>query len=165
MRRNFVGAAHETMAAIGREYDDGRQRRLERARQIRKALEIEHVHFVDEQHAWHEFGNALFDVLIDNLNDVDSDDKVNSVREREREREREQELYHTNLVHFLSQFVRDFRLAPPHQLIHHRRYIVATFGRCVRAVEVVQRHVLHLFVLRVFTIYFFASACGRTHAR
>lgn len=38
-------------AAIGRQHDNGRNRRFQTAIEVREALHVEHVDFVDEQHA------------------------------------------------------------------------------------------------------------------
>ena len=69
-RDDVAGALDCAAAAIRGEYDDGRQRRLERSMQVREALDVEHVHLVDEQHARHEFGYALIDVLVHHLVDL-----------------------------------------------------------------------------------------------
>ena len=58
------------LAAVGGEDDDGRDGGLERAVQVGEALDVEHVHLVDEQHARHELGDALVDVLVHHLVDL-----------------------------------------------------------------------------------------------
>ena len=47
----LVCSPDSTAATVGSEDDDGADGRLERAVEVGEALEIEHVHFVDEQHA------------------------------------------------------------------------------------------------------------------
>ena len=84
----------EAVAAVGGEHDDGRDRRLERAVQVREALEVEHVDLVDEQHAGHELGDALLDVARDHLVDL------------------------------APQLVRDLCLLRLHQLPDHRHHVL-----------------------------------------
>ena len=52
---------------VGGEDDDGCEGRLERAVEVGEALDVEHVHLVNEEHAGHELGDALVDVLVDHL--------------------------------------------------------------------------------------------------
>ena len=54
-------------ASVRSEDDDRSDGRLESSVQVSEALDVEHVHFVDEQNARHELGNALVDVLVHNL--------------------------------------------------------------------------------------------------
>ena len=56
-----------TSAAVGGKYNDGCNRRLESTMQVREALDVEHVDLVDEENAWHELGDALLNVLVDDL--------------------------------------------------------------------------------------------------
>jgi hypothetical protein len=112
VRRALVGAAHDRLAAVRGENDDRRQRALERARQKREALDVEHVHLVDEEHARHELGNALLDVLVDRFVDL------------------------------AAQLVGDLGAAAAQHLVHHRDEVGAALGRGVGHVEVVQRDVL-----------------------
>ena len=58
------------LAAVRREDDDGGERRLESAVQVGEALDVEHVHLVDEEHAGHQLGDALVDVLVHYLVDL-----------------------------------------------------------------------------------------------
>ena len=57
-------------AAVRREDDDGRDGGLECAVQVCEALDVEHVHFVDEEHARHQLSNALVDVLVHHFVDL-----------------------------------------------------------------------------------------------
>lgn len=67
---NVLGAAYSASAAIGREYNDWRESALERSMQVREALDVEHVHLVDEENAWHELSYALIDVLVNHFVDL-----------------------------------------------------------------------------------------------
>jgi hypothetical protein len=58
-----VGAANVGDAPVGGEDDHGRGLALERAVEEGEALHVEHVHFVDEQHAGHDFRLALLPPL------------------------------------------------------------------------------------------------------
>ncbi len=84
------------LPSVGGEDDDGRDGRLERSVQVSEALEIEHVHLVDEQHSRHELGDPLVDVARDHL------------------------------VYLLSQLVRYLRLLRLHQLPHYRQDVLPT---------------------------------------
>ncbi|KAJ6441961.1 LOW QUALITY PROTEIN: Central kinetochore subunit CHL4 [Purpureocillium lavendulum] len=59
VRAAVVGAADARVAAVAGHDDDGRQLVLQRAVDVREALNVEHVHLVDEQDAWHDLGLAL----------------------------------------------------------------------------------------------------------
>mmetsp|Transcript_42728 Transcript_42728/g.106338 ORF Transcript_42728/g.106338 Transcript_42728/m.106338 type:complete len:379 (-) Transcript_42728:89-1225(-) len=63
VRGLVVGAADASDAAVGGDDEHGRQVRLERAVEVREALDVEHVHLVDEEHAWHDLGFPLFPPL------------------------------------------------------------------------------------------------------
>ena len=109
---------HHTHAAIGREDDHRRERRLQRAIQVGEALDVQHVHLVDEQHARNQLRHAVLDILV----------------------------HHT--VHLLAQLLRDLCLALAHQLVHQTRQIVTALRLRVRHVQIVERHVLnHLLLL------------------
>jgi hypothetical protein len=56
----IVGAANGSDAAIAGHDHDGREIVLKCAVEIRKALNVEHVHLVDEQHAGDDLGLAFF---------------------------------------------------------------------------------------------------------
>ena len=54
----------DTFASVGGEDDDGSDGGLECSVQVGEALDIQHVHLVQEQDARHQLSNALVDVLI-----------------------------------------------------------------------------------------------------
>ena len=53
---------HLAYPAVGGKDDDGRQSTLQRSVEEREALNVQHVHLVDEKNTGHELGNALVDV-------------------------------------------------------------------------------------------------------
>lgn len=76
------------------------------------------LYLVDEQDARNELGNALVNVLVDDLVDLG------------------------------AELVGDFRLARLHQLAHHAHDVLPALGPRVGHVQIVQRHVLdHLLLL------------------
>ena len=91
---------------------------------IGEALNVQHVDFVDEEHAWHELGHSLIDVLVDDFVDL------------------------------FSQLVGDFSLLGLDELTHHRHDVVATLRTSVGNVQVVQGDVLdHLLLLVHFSLW------------
>ena len=59
-----------TFSTIGGEDNDGRDGGLECAVQVGEALNVEHMNLVDEEHARHELGDALVNVLVHNFVDL-----------------------------------------------------------------------------------------------
>ena len=119
MRRQHVGAADGAHATVGGKHHNGGQRRFQCAVQVREALNVQHVHFVDEEDARHQLRDALVNVPVHDL------------------------------VDFLAQLFRDFRLLGLHQLPHDAHNVPAALGAGVGHVQIVQRHVLDDFLLFV----------------
>merc|ERR1740123_2842346 len=67
VRRLHVRPADVADASVGGQDDDGREVGLEGSVHVREALDVEHVHFVDEEDAGHEFGNAVVDIPVDDF--------------------------------------------------------------------------------------------------
>ena len=59
MWRLVVGAADARDAPVGGDDQHGREVRLKRAVEVREALNVEHVHLVDEEDARHDLRLAL----------------------------------------------------------------------------------------------------------
>jgi hypothetical protein len=76
-------------------------------------------YLVDEEHTRYKLGNALIDILVDNLVDL------------------------------TAQLLCDLGLARLHQLAHHAHNILAALWSCVRNIQVVQRDILHNVLLLV----------------
>merc|ERR1719379_913769 len=105
-------------AAVRREDDDRRERALERAIQIREALDVQHVDLIDEEHAWNKFRDALVNVPVDDF------------------------------VDFRAQLLRDLGLPRLHELPHDRHDVLAALRLGVGHVEVMEGDILHdLFLL------------------
>lgn len=117
--RDVGGAADGAYTAVRGEDDDWRDLGLERAVEVCEALDVEHVHLVDEEDAGDELGDALVNVLFDDLVDLG------------------------------AQLVGDLGLLGLHELAHHGHDVLAALGARVGHVEVVQRHVLHDLLLLV----------------
>eukprot|EP00160_Parvularia_atlantis_P016426 Unigene5212_Nuclearia_a/m.15979 Unigene5212_Nuclearia_a/g.15979 ORF Unigene5212_Nuclearia_a/g.15979 Unigene5212_Nuclearia_a/m.15979 type:complete len:306 (-) Unigene5212_Nuclearia_a:346-1263(-) len=118
-RQNVLRSPDRAHAAVCRQHDDRRQRRLERAVEVGEALDVEHVHLVHKEHARHELRHAVLNVLVHNLVDL------------------------------APQLVGNLGLARLEQLIHHRHDVLASLRARVGHVEVVQRHVLDDLLLLV----------------
>mmetsp|Transcript_27388 Transcript_27388/g.69692 ORF Transcript_27388/g.69692 Transcript_27388/m.69692 type:complete len:387 (+) Transcript_27388:657-1817(+) len=67
VRRLVVRAADACDAAVGGDHEHRSKVGLERAVQVREALDVEHVHLVDEEDAWHDLRLALLPPLGDLL--------------------------------------------------------------------------------------------------
>ena len=115
MRSLNISALDGANTAIRGKNDDGCESELESFVQVGETLDIEHVHFVDEQHTRNQLCDALVDVAVNNL------------------------------VDFVSQLFRDFSLLPLTKLIHDCYDVVATDWFGVRRVQVVQCDVLYDF--------------------
>jgi hypothetical protein len=70
MRGHNLRPLDRADAAVRGEDDDGGERRLEGAVQVGEALDVEHVHLVDEEDARDELGDALVDVPVHDLVDL-----------------------------------------------------------------------------------------------
>mmetsp|Transcript_85776 Transcript_85776/g.185208 ORF Transcript_85776/g.185208 Transcript_85776/m.185208 type:complete len:203 (-) Transcript_85776:31-639(-) len=63
------GAADAADSAVGGHDQDGTQSRLQRIVQLGEGLDVQHVDFVDEEHARHKFGDALLNLAVDHFVD------------------------------------------------------------------------------------------------
>jgi hypothetical protein len=70
VRALVVGAADARDAAVRRDDEHGREVRLERAVKEREALNVEHVHLVNEEHTGHDLRLALLAPLSHLLVDL-----------------------------------------------------------------------------------------------
>lgn len=65
MTNNWIkNIPNDTSSAVCSEYYDWSDSRFQRFVQIGECFQIEHVNFVDEQNARHQFGNALINVFV-----------------------------------------------------------------------------------------------------
>mmetsp|Transcript_21276 Transcript_21276/g.53586 ORF Transcript_21276/g.53586 Transcript_21276/m.53586 type:complete len:495 (-) Transcript_21276:8-1492(-) len=119
VRGDDVGALDGAHAAVCRKDDNGGERGLEGPVQVREALEVQHVHLVDEEHAGDELRDPLVDVLGDHLVDLH------------------------------AQLLRDLRLLGLCHLVHHAEHVLAALRPRVGHVEVVEGHVLDDLLLLV----------------
>mmetsp|Transcript_25460 Transcript_25460/g.79791 ORF Transcript_25460/g.79791 Transcript_25460/m.79791 type:complete len:396 (-) Transcript_25460:372-1559(-) len=118
VRRHHLRPPDGAHAAVGGEDDDRREGGLERAVEVREALDVEHVHLVDEEDSGDELGDALVNVFVDNLVDL------------------------------RAELLGDLGLLGLHHLAHQRDEVLPSLRLCVGEVEVVERHVLdHLLLL------------------
>lgn len=69
-RDDIFCAADGAHAAVGGKDDDRGQRGFEGAVEVGEAFNVEHVDFVNEEHARHKLGDALVNVLVDDLVDL-----------------------------------------------------------------------------------------------
>mmetsp|Transcript_4317 Transcript_4317/g.6978 ORF Transcript_4317/g.6978 Transcript_4317/m.6978 type:complete len:209 (+) Transcript_4317:205-831(+) len=65
MRSHHICSTNTTNSSIGREDHNWRQRRFQCTVQEGKTFNVQHVHFIDEQHARDELSNTLVDVSVD----------------------------------------------------------------------------------------------------
>lgn len=65
--REVHAHTHLTDAAVGGKDDDGREAGLEGAIEVCEALNVQHVHLVDEQHARHQLCHSLVYVPVHHL--------------------------------------------------------------------------------------------------
>lgn len=61
---DVAGAADYRVAAVSSEYNDGCDSTLQRTMQVGECLNIQHVYFINKQHARHQFSYALINVLV-----------------------------------------------------------------------------------------------------
>ena len=119
MRRGHVSASDGADASVGGQHDDGRKCGLKRAIEEGEALDVEHMHLIDEQHSRHQLSHTLIDIPIDYL------------------------------VYLRSQLLSHLSLLRLHDLAHQAHEVVAALRTGVGHVQVMQGHVLHDLLLLV----------------
>mmetsp|Transcript_72019 Transcript_72019/g.154140 ORF Transcript_72019/g.154140 Transcript_72019/m.154140 type:complete len:378 (+) Transcript_72019:146-1279(+) len=70
VRGDDVRPADGADAPVGGENNDRAQGGLEGAIQVSEALNVKHVHLVDEEHAWHQLCDSLVDIPVHDLVDL-----------------------------------------------------------------------------------------------
>lgn len=58
---------HLTNASVGGEDDNGREAALQCSVEVGEALDVQHVHLINEQHTRHQLRHALVDVPVHHL--------------------------------------------------------------------------------------------------
>ena len=63
MRRLHISSSDLTDAPVGSEHDDRSQVALQCSIEVGEALDVKHVHLVNEQHTWDDLGATLLSPL------------------------------------------------------------------------------------------------------
>lgn len=67
VRSLMACCAHLADAPVGGEDDNGRQAALQRSVEVGEALDVQHVHLINEQHTRHQLCYTLVNVSVDHL--------------------------------------------------------------------------------------------------
>ena len=113
MRGAHVCALNLADTSVSGEDDDGRQVALKSSVHISEALDIEHVHLINEEDTWNELRDTVINIAVHNL------------------------------INFETQLLCDLSLLRSVNLGHKTKEVVATLGPGICYIEIVKSHILN----------------------
>lgn len=67
---NICNVPNRTLSSVGGKYDNRCNSGLQGSVEVGKAFNVQHVNFVNEEHARHKFSYSLVDILVNNFVDL-----------------------------------------------------------------------------------------------